>query len=122
MTDFGAYLLSKAAKFLVRLFGIVLLPWSIVIAIKEKRLNKYYYEVSRGWDILANKMYEPALNSRLVNPGGKRYGGDETISQCMAFNKFFGYSTSDADKWEARINFFDKDHLKKTYEKTYKLN
>lgn len=117
MTDFQSYLLSKFAKLIVKLFGIVLLPWSIILAIKQRRLNAYYYEVARGWDILANKLYAPALNSRLVKKGGRMFGNDETISQCMAYNKFFGHDTTTAKKWERRINIFDKNHLEKTLNK-----
>lgn len=117
MTDFQSYILSKFAKILVRVFGLILLPWSIFLAIRHKKLNLYYYEVSRGWDILANKLYAPALNSRLVKKGGKEFGDDETISQCMAYNKFFGFDTHTAKKWEKRINVFDKNHLEKTLNK-----
>lgn len=120
MTDFAAYILSLFSKLIVRLFGIVLFPWSIIIAIKQKRLNSYFYEVARGWDILANKLYEPALNSRLTT--NNSFGGDETISQAMAKNKFINNThTPTADKWEKRINFFDKDHLQKTLKKTNEL-
>lgn len=113
MTDFTAYILAKFAKLIVKLFGIVLLPWSIIIAIKQKRLNAYFYEVARGWDILANKLYEPALSKKL----GPNFGGDETISQRMAKNKYSGIAYPDAYKWEKRIDFFDKNHLEKTLKK-----
>lgn len=119
MTDFTAWILSKAAKVLVKLAGLILLPWSIIVAIKNKRLNYYFYEVARGWDILANKLYAPALNSKL----GPDFGRDETISQRMAKNKKSGKHTKTAIWWENVINKFDKDHLEKTHKKSnYDLN
>lgn len=113
MTDFQGWLLSKAAKFLVKLSGIALLPWSLYIVIREKRYGRYKYEVARGWDILANKLYEPALSKKL----GPNFGKDETISERMAFNKYNNIAYPDAAKWEKHIDVFDKDHLKKTMEK-----
>lgn len=109
MTDFFGIVLSFLAWLLFKAFGIILFPWSIFIAIKEKRLGRYFYEIARGWDILANKAYEPALKK--LGPG---FGQDETISQRMAFNKRFGLDTDEARKWEKRINYFDKNHLEKT--------
>ncbi len=109
MTDFVGFILALFASFLVRLFGIVLLPWSIIIAIHDKRLNSYFYEIGRGFDILANKMYEPSLNSKM----GYGFGKDETISQAMARNKRKGTDTLTAKWWERLINKFDKNHLDK---------
>lgn len=109
MTDFTAHILAWLSKKLVKMAAIVLLPWSVIIAIKQKRLNKYRYEVARAWDILANKLYEPVFNEEL----GDGFGGDETISQCMARNKRNGTDTKTAKKVEKIINFFDKDHLSK---------
>lgn len=97
------------AVILFKLFGLRLFPWSIYLAIKEKRFKKYCYQLSRGVDILANKAYEPVLNKK-IGPG---FGKDETISQRMAFNKRNGLSYPDAAKWEKRINIFDKNHLDK---------
>lgn len=110
---FHIKILPLIAIFFIKLFGIFLLPWSLFIAYKEKRFSKYRYEVARGWDILANKMYEPVFNKKLVKKNGRKFGGDETISQCMAFNKYYGYDTPTAKKWERRINLFDKNHLDK---------
>ena len=109
MTDFIAHILAWFAKNLVRFSGIILLPWSIIIAIKQKRFNKYRYEVARGWDILANKLYEPVFNEEM----GDNFGKDETISQCMARNKRNATDTKTAKKVEKIINFFDKNHLNK---------
>lgn len=109
MTDFQAHILAWISKQLVRLSGVILLPWSIIIAIKQKRLNKYRYEVARAWDILANKLYEPVFNEEM----GDNFGKDETISQCMARNKRNGTDTKTAKKVEKLINFFDKNHLSK---------
>lgn len=115
MTDFQAYLISKLAKWSIRLFSIVLLPWSLIIVIKEKRFGKWRYEIGRGWDILANKMFEPVFNKKLVKPGGKQFGGDVTISYDMAVNKVTGYDTETAEWWEENlVNKFEKDHLNKT--------
>ena len=120
MTDFVAFIVMIFAALLVRVFGIILLPWSIYLAIKQRRLNSYLYEVGRGLDILANKLYEPALNSKLQNDGHK-FGQDETISQSMARNKFETKTDTDTARWwEKRINFFDKQHLAKTYSKLKK--
>jgi len=113
MTDLVAFILVLFAKLIVRLFGIVLFPWSIIIAIKDKKLNAYFYEVARGWDILANKLYAPAFNKKL----GPNFGGDETISQRMAKNKYSGIAYPAAYKWEKRIDYFDKNHLEKTLNK-----
>lgn len=101
--------LSFIAHFLVKLFGVILFPWSLVLVIYNGGWRAYWYEVSRGWDILANKLYAPAFNKKL----GPGYGGDETISQRMAFNKRNKLSYPDAAKWETRINYFDKNHLDK---------
>ena len=109
MTDFTAHILAWISKQLVRISGIILLPWSVIIAIKQKRFNKYRYEVARGWDILANKLYEPVFNEEM----GNGFGKDETISQCMARNKRNGTDTKTAKKVEKLINIFDKDHLSK---------
>jgi len=109
MTDFAAHILAWISKQLVRFSGIILLPWSVIIAIKQKRFNKYRYEVARGWDILANKLYEPVFNEEM----GDNFGKDETISQCMARNKRNGTDTKTAKKVEKLINIFDKDHLSK---------
>lgn len=113
MSDFFGYILAKAAQLLVMLFGIILLPWSIILVIHQKRFGEYKYEVARGWDILANKLFEPAFNLKL----GKGFGGDETISERMAKNKQDKTNTKTADWWEKRINFFDKNHLEKTLSK-----
>ena len=122
MTDFAAFIVALFAFVIVRVFGLILLPWSLFLAIKQKRLNSYFYEVGRGFDILANKLYEPALNSKLQR-NGRKFGQDETISQCMAFNKKYGFDTSTAKWWEKRINTIDKNHLEKTLNKTkYDLN
>lgn len=109
MTDFTAHILAWISKQLVRFSGIVLLPCSVIIAIKQKRFNKYRYEVARGWDILANKLYAPVFNEEM----GDNFGGDETISQCMAKNKRDGTDTKMAKKVEKLIDIFDKDHLSK---------
>ena len=103
------FFLSLIASFLVRLFGIVLLPWSVIIAIRKKGLRKYWYEIARGFDILGNKLYAPVFNSEL----GKGFGKDETISQCMAKNKKKGTDTKTAKIVEKILNIFDKNHLDK---------
>lgn len=115
MTDLKAYLLSKLAKWVIRLFSIVLLPWSLILVIKNKSFMLWRYEIARGLDILAGKMFAPVFNKMLVKPGGRLFGGDEPISYTMAINKLLHYNTSTADWWEKNvINKFEKDHLNKT--------
>lgn len=109
MTDTQSHILAWISKKLVKVAGIILLPWAVIIAIKQKRFNKYRYEVARGWDILANKLYAPVFNAEM----GDNFGGDETISQCMARNKRDGTDTKTAKKVEKLINIFDKNHLSK---------
>lgn len=118
MTDFAAWILNLFAKNIVRLFGLALLPWAYFLAFKQKRFNHYNYESSRGWDILANKKFAPVFNKMLVINGGRQFGQDETISQCMAWNKNQGFDSKTAKRVEKIINIFDKDHLTKTYTKT----
>lgn len=118
MTDFGSYILNLFARALVGLFGIVLLPWSYILAFKEKKFNFYKYESARGWDILANKKFAPVFNKMLVLDGGRKFGKDETISQCMAWNKYNGFETGAAKKVDKILEFFDKGHLAKTFKNT----
>lgn len=101
--------LPNIAVILIKVFGIRLLPESIYLAIKQKRFSSYRYEVARGWDILANKMFEPALSKHL----GPGFGADETISERMAYNKHHKLAYPKAAIWEARLNKIDKDHLDK---------
>ena len=118
MTDFAAWILNSLARILVAIFGIVLIPWAYILSFKQKRFNFYKYESARGWDILANKKFAPVFNKMLVIKGGRQFGQDETISQCMAWNKVNGFDSKTAKVVEKIINIFDKDHLEKTYKKT----
>lgn len=113
MTDTQSIILAWFAKKLVQVFGLVLLPWNWVLSIKNKTINRDKYEVSRGWDILANKLYANVFNATL----GVGFGGDETISQCMARNKRNGTNTKTAIVVEKIINIFDKNHLDKIKKK-----
>lgn len=112
------FILIPFAWILIRVFAIFLLPYSIYISIKYGVLSHWFYEIARGLDILANKIYSPAFNVLFVKDLGEPYGGDETISQCMARNKFDKKKdTKLAKDVEKIINLFDKQHLAKTYKK-----
>lgn len=114
MSDFGWFLVWLGALVLKILIGIVGVPWSIIIAIKQKRLGAYFKEWARGIDILGNKMLEPALNEVMKEENGEEFGGDTTISHDMAKNKVKGTDTKFAKRIEKILNFVDNNHLEKT--------
>lgn len=86
----------------------------LVISHREKNVGDYGYSLGSGIDIFGCKLIAPHANKYWVKPGGRRYGKNEHISLTMAINKRDGFNTPDADKWERRINWFDKNHLEKT--------
>lgn len=116
LTVTGLFLLPWFAKKVTKIAGIILLPYSVIILIKKrdwKKIKKYRYEVARAWDILANKLYAPALDKHLSVKQLSPFGQDETISENMARNKFVVHDNSGtADWWETKvINKFEKNHL-----------
>ena len=112
-------LLTWFAKTVIKLAALVLSPYSYVIIYRKKGwagVKEHRYEIARGWDILAGKMYAPALNKHLTIECKSPFGGDETISENMARNKFLlSDNSTTADWWENKvINKFESEHLLKT--------
>ena len=107
---FIIWIVSALAKLFLFIPSLVL---SGYVAIKNKKLGDYFYSLGIGTDIYGNKLIAPYANKKFIKKGGRKYGGNETISKTMAYNKRDGYNTEVADKWENLINIFDKNHLSK---------
>jgi hypothetical protein len=71
MTDFVKFILMLFAGLMVRIAAVILLPWSVIIVIYQKRLGEWCYEIARGWDILGNKLYAPVFNAEMGDDFGK---------------------------------------------------
>lgn len=119
MTDLLGIIIWLGSGLLKRLVLAYAFVRSSMIAIKEKKWGDYTYSLGIGNDIFGNKLIAPYANKYWVKSGGRKFGGNETISLCMAFNKRDGYNTPEADWWERRINFFQKNHLQITLDKYY---
>jgi hypothetical protein len=120
MNDFKGFLTMIGGGVLRIILFFPAIWQGSVISIRSKKLGDYYWSIGSGTDIWGNKLIAPHANKYWVKPGGRQYGKNEHISLTMALNKQNGFNTPDADKWERRINRFDKDHLKKTLDDYYK--
>jgi hypothetical protein len=115
MTDIRGFGLYIGTVFLKILLAPVLFVWSFILVIKQKRLGDWFRQVCIGWDIAANKAFEPVLNDKLRKPGCPlKYGNDTTISHDMADIKVIGYQNELGDNIEKIINKIDNNHLEKT--------
>lgn len=121
MQDIIGFLYWLGSILLKILLFIPALCQGIKLSAQSRKLGDYLFSLASGNDTWGNKLIAPHANKYFVKPGGRRYGKNEHISLTMAINKRDGFNTEIADKWERRINFFDKDHLNKTL-KNYKDN
>jgi hypothetical protein len=113
MIDIVGFIIWIGSGLLKRLFFLFGLILGVYHSIKDKKLGDYFYSLGIGNDIWGNKLIAPHANKYWIKKGGRKYGGNETISKTMAYNKRDGYNTSRADFWENLINKVDKNHLSK---------
>lgn len=115
---FGIWALSVIVKFFV--FGYALIR-GIIYSAKDKKLGFYFYKLGYGNDLFGAKLIAPYANRHFIKKGGYKYGepnkytvdGNKTISFFMAINKMDGFNTTEADKWEKKIDQVDPNHLEK---------
>lgn len=117
MTDIVGFLIWVLATLLKVVIFLPALILSIIQAAINKKLGDYFYSLGIGTDIYGNKLIAPFANRYFKTKDGHEYGGNETISLCMAKNKKAGTCTKSAEVLGSMIEFFDKDHLNETLNK-----
>lgn len=118
----GALLLLLVARILQLGLSIELFIAGVIITACNRKLAFYLYDLAVCIDVFGNVLGGPLWNVIFRRKGGYQFGSRfDTISFAMACNKRIGTLSKFGLFVEVLLNFFDKNHLEKTY-RNFELN
>ena len=84
-----------------------------------QHINKLFLGIAISVDQLGNVVCQHLFNDILIKKAGYKFGNtDDTISYVLGCNKHFKHLTKLGLMLCSMLNFFDKNHVEKTYEKS----